>query len=207
MAHKLPDLPYAANALEPTIDTQTMQIHQGKHHAAYVNNLNAALEKYPDLQAKSVEDLIADLNAIPADIRAAVRNNGGGHVNHTLFWQWMKPGGSQPSKEFTDLIGGTFGSLDGFKEQFAKAALGRFGSGWTWLCAGAGKKLFIASTPNQDNPLMKGIAEQPGAPLLGLDVWEHAYYLKYQNRRADYISAWWNVVNWAQVEELFAKAK
>ena len=207
MAHKLPDLPYAANALEPVIDAQTMQIHHDKHHGTYVNNLNTALEKYPDLQAKSAEELISDLNSVPADIRNVVRNNGGGHVNHTLFWQWLKPGGGgQPTGKIGKAIGDTFGGFDAFKDQFTKAALGRFGSGWTWLCADGGK-LFITSTPNQDNPTMKGVAEKTGAPLLGLDVWEHAYYLKYQNRRADYIAAWWSVVNWNKAEELFANAK
>jgi Fe-Mn family superoxide dismutase len=208
MSFALPDLPYADNALEPTIDAQTMQIHRGKHHAAYVNNLNAALEKYPDLQKKSVEDLIRDLNAVPADIRTAVRNNGGGHVNHALFWQIMKPGGGgQPGGKLAADIAATFGGFDAFKEQFAKAGMGRFGSGWAWLCVNPEKKLCVCSTPNQDNPIMRGVAECPGTPILGLDVWEHAYYLKYQNRRADYIAAWWNVVNWAKVEELHAKAK
>jgi Fe-Mn family superoxide dismutase len=208
MAHTLPELPYAHNALEPHIDAQTMQIHHGKHHATYVNNLNAALEKYADLQAQSAEDLIRDLNSVPAEIRTAVRNNGGGHVNHTLFWQLMKAGGGgQPSGDLAKDIAATFGSFDAFKEQLGKAGLGRFGSGWAWLCVDTGKKLCICSTPNQDNPIMKGVAECPGAPILGVDVWEHAYYLKYQNRRADYLAAWWNVVNWTKVEELYAKAK
>jgi Fe-Mn family superoxide dismutase len=207
MAHTLPELPYPANALEPVIDAQTMQIHHGKHHAAYVNNLNAALEKHPDLQSKTVEQLVSDLNSVPADIRAAVRNNGGGHVNHTLFWQLMKPGaGGQPSGKLADDIKATFGSFDSFKEQFAKAGATRFGSGWAWLIVTADKKLAITSTPNQDNPIMKGVAEQTGTPILGVDVWEHAYYLKYQNRRPDYLSAIWNVINWSKVEELYAKA-
>ena len=208
MAYTLPDLPYAHNALEPHIDTQTMQIHHGKHHAAYVNNLNAALEKFPDLQAKSPEQLISDLNSIPADIRGAVRNNGGGHVNHTMFWQLMKAGGGgQPSGKLADDIKTTFSSFDAFKEQLAKAGMTRFGSGWAWLGVGADKKLCICSTPNQDNPIMKGIVDCACTPILGVDVWEHAYYLKYQNRRADYLAAFWNVVNWAKVEELYAKAK
>ncbi len=207
MSHKLPDLPYPANSLEPTIDEQTMNIHHGKHHQAYVNNLNAALEKYPDLQSKSAEDLIRDLNAVPADIRGAVRNNGGGHVNHTLFWNLMKKGGGgQPSGALAQAMSATFGTFDAFKEQFAKAGTTRFGSGWAWLIVTADKKLAITSTPNQDNPIMKGVAEVSGTPILGLDVWEHAYYLKYQNRRPDYIGAWWNVVNWSKVEELYAQA-
>ncbi|MFH0909863.1 MAG: superoxide dismutase [bacterium] len=207
MAYTLPALPYPHNELEPYIDTQTMQIHHGKHHAAYVNNLNAALEKYPDLQKKTPEQLISDLNSVPADIRGAVRNNGGGHVNHTMFWPLMKGGGAgQPSGKLADDIKSTFDSFDAFKEQLAKAGIGRFGSGWAWLCVGADTKLCICSTPNQDNPIMKGIAECPGTPILGIDVWEHAYYLKYQNRRADYLAAFWNVVNWAKVEELYAKA-
>ena len=208
MAHTLPELPYAHAALEPHIDTQTMQIHHGKHHAAYVNNLNAALEKFPDLQAKSAEQLISDLNSVPADIRGAVRNNGGGHVNHTMFWQLMKAGGGgQPSGKLADDIKATFSSFDAFKEQLAKAGMTRFGSGWAWLGVNAEKKLCICSTPNQDNPIMKGVVDCACTPILGVDVWEHAYYLKYQNRRADYLAAFWNVVNWAKVEELYAKAK
>ena len=206
MPHKLPDLPYPANSLEPVIDEQTMLIHHGKHHAAYVNNLNAALEKAPDLQSKSAEDLIRDLNAVPAEIRGAVRNNGGGHVNHAMFWGLMTKGGSPLDGALADAIKATFGSLDAFKEQFAKAGTTRFGSGWAWLIVTADKKLAITSTPNQDNPIMKGVADVTGTPILGLDVWEHAYYLKYQNRRPDYIAAWWNVVNWARVGELHAAA-
>jgi Fe-Mn family superoxide dismutase len=194
VAHQLPPLPYGFDALEPHIDAQTMQIHHDKHHAAYVNNLNAALEKHPDLQSRSVEDLVRDLNKVPDDIRTAVRNNGGGHVNHTMFWQIMgaKAGGS-PSGALGDAIKASFGSFDGFKEQFAKAGVGRFGSGWAWLIEGGGK-LSIESTANQDNPIMEG-----KKAVFGLDVWEHAYYLKYQNRRPDYIAAWWNVVNWSAV--------
>jgi len=200
MAHEVPSLPYDAGALEPHIDAQTMQIHHGKHHAAYVNNLNAALEKHPKLQGKSAEDLIRDLNSVPDDIRTAVRNNGGGHVNHTMFWKMMAPNaGGAPTGAVADAIKSSFGGFDAFKEQFAKAAVGRFGSGWAWLIDGGGK-LTIESTANQDSPIMEG-----KKPILGLDVWEHAYYLKYQNRRPDYISAWWNIVNWAEVNRLLGK--
>jgi len=198
MAHQLPPLPYDFGALEPHIDTQTMQIHHGKHHATYVTNLNAALEKYPDLQAKNVEDLLRDLSKVPEDIRTPVRNNGGGHVNHTMFWQIMGPNaGGEPSGALADALKASFGAFSAFKEQFAKAGVGRFGSGWAWLINTSGK-LSIESTPNQDNPIMEG-----KRAILGLDVWEHAYYLKYQNRRADYIAAWWNVVNWAEVGKRF----
>ena len=208
MAHKLPDLPYAAASLEPFIDEQTMLIHHGKHHAAYVNNLNAALEKFPALQGASLEALIGDLNAVPADIRGAVRNNGGGHWNHTFFWSLLKKNdGAKPSGDLGKAIDGAFGGYDAFKEQFAKAGTTRFGSGWAWLCVKADKSLCICSSPNQDNPLMKGVSECPGTPILGLDVWEHAYYLKYQNRRPDYIAAWWNVVNWDRVAALFAQTR
>jgi len=194
MAHQLPSLPYAFDALEPHIDAQTMQIHHGKHHQAYINNLNTALEAHPDLQAKSVEDLIKDLNALPEAIRTAVRNNGGGHANHSLFWTLMAPNaGGAPTGKAADAITGAFGSFDAFKEQFAKAATTRFGSGWAWLVSSSGK-LAIESTANQDSPIMEG-----KKPILGLDVWEHAYYLKYQNRRPDYIGAFWNVVNWDTV--------
>jgi Fe-Mn family superoxide dismutase len=194
MAHELPKLPYDAAALEPHIDAQTMQIHHGKHHAAYVNNLNAALEKAPDLQGKSAEELIKNLSAVPEAIRTAVRNNGGGHVNHTMFWQIMGPGkGGAPSGKVGDAINGAFGSFDKFKEEFTKAATGRFGSGWAWL-VDAGGKLSIESTANQDNPIMEG-----RKPIMGVDVWEHAYYLKYQNRRPDYLAAWWNTINWDEV--------
>jgi superoxide dismutase, Fe-Mn family len=194
MAHELAPLPYDYAALEPHIDEQTMRIHHGKHHQAYVTNLNAALEKHPALQAKTVDALIADLAALPEDIRTAVRNNGGGHVNHTLFWQWMAPdAGGAPTGALADAMTAAFGSFDTFKDQFKKAALGRFGSGWAWLVLVDGK-LAIESTPNQDNPMMEG-----RTALLGLDVWEHAYYLKFQNRRPDYVDAWWNVVNWPAV--------
>jgi Fe-Mn family superoxide dismutase len=200
MAHELPPLPYDFSALEPHIDTQTMQIHHGKHHAAYVNNLNGALEKHPNLQGKSAVELVQGLSTVPEDIRTVVRNNGGGHVNHSMFWKMMAPSaGGAPTGAVADAIKSSFGSFDAFKEQFAKAAVGRFGSGWAWLID-AGGKLTIESTPNQDNPLMDG-----KKPILGLDVWEHAYYLKYQNRRPDYIGAWWNVVNWAEVNRLLGR--
>src|SRR5262245_53274609 len=200
MAHELPPLPYDFGALEPHIDAQTMQIHHGKHHQAYVNNLNTALEKHPELQDKSAEDLIKNLSAVPEAIRTAVRNNGGGHVNHTMFWKLMAPkAGGEPSGALADAIKADFGGFDAFKEAFGKAAVGRFGSGWAWLINTNGK-LSIESTPNQDNPMMDG-----KTAILGLDVWEHAYYLKYQNRRPDYITAWWNVVNWAEVATLFKK--
>jgi Fe-Mn family superoxide dismutase len=196
MSHQLPPLPYDAAALEPHIDAQTMQIHHGKHHAAYVNNLNAALEKHPSLQSKSAEDLIKNLSTVPEDIRTAVRNNGGGHVNHTMFWQIMGPGkGGAPTGAIAEAIAATFGGFDAFKEQVNKAGAGRFGSGWAWLVE-AGGKLAIESTANQDNPLMEG-----KRPILGIDVWEHAYYLKYQNRRPDYLAAWWNVINWDEVNK------
>ena len=196
MAHQLPSLPYDFAALEPHIDAQTMQIHHGKHHAAYVNNLNAALDKHPDLQGKSVEDLIKNLSGVPEDIRGAVRNNGGGHVNHTMFWQIMGPGkGGAPTGAVADVIKNQFGGFDSFKEQVNKAGVGRFGSGWAWLVS-AGGKFSIESTANQDSPLMEG-----KKPILGVDVWEHAYYLKYQNRRPDYLAAWWNVVNWDEVNK------
>jgi Fe-Mn family superoxide dismutase len=185
-----------------------MQIHHGKHHAAYVTNLNKALESAPDLQSKSAEDLIKDLNAVPEAIRTAVRNNGGGHVNHTLFWMSMAPNaGGEPSGDLAAALNETFGGLAGFKEKFNAAGMGRFGSGWAWLVVNGGR-LEIVSTANQDNPTMgKAVAGCEGAPILGVDVWEHAYYLKYQNRRADYLNAWWNVVNWAEVARRYAAAK
>jgi superoxide dismutase, Fe-Mn family len=196
MAYTLPPLPYAPDALEPHIDKQTMEIHHGKHHQAYINNLNTALEKHPDLQTKSVEDLIRGINTVPEDIRTAVRNNGGGHANHSMFWQIMGPhAGGQPTGAIADAITSSFGGFDAFKEQLAKAGAGRFGSGWAWVIDQGGK-LAIESTANQDSPLMEG-----KKPVLGIDVWEHAYYLKYQNRRPDYISAWWNVVNWNEVNK------
>jgi Fe-Mn family superoxide dismutase len=198
MPFKLPDLPYPANALEPHIDARTMEIHHGKHHQAYVNNLNKALEA-TDAGDISIEDLCQQVGKYPT----AVRNNGGGHYNHSLFWTIMKPGGSEPSGALLDAINSAFGSLDSFKEKFAAAGAGRFGSGWAWLIRNKAGKLEVCSTPNQDNPLMD-IAEVKGLPLLGLDVWEHAYYLHYQNRRPDYINAWWNVVNWEEAAKRFA---
>ena len=196
MAHTLPPLPYPFDALEPHIDKLTMEIHHGKHHAAYVANLNAALEKYPELQSKSVEDLLRGISSVPEDIRTAVRNNGGGHANHTMFWQIMGPkAGGAPTGPIADAIRASFGSFDAFKDQFTKAALGRFGSGWAWVINQNGK-LVIESTANQDSPLMEG-----KKIVFGLDVWEHAYYLKYQNRRGDYINAWWNIVNWAEINK------
>jgi len=199
MAHEVPPLPYDYNALEPHIDEQTMHLHHDKHHAAYVNNLNAALEKYPDLQGKSAEELIRDLNSLPDDIRTAVRNNGGGHVNHTMFWQIMGPnGGGEPTGAIGDAIKQTFGSFDAFKQQFNDAGVKRFGSGWAWLCRDGSGGLHIESTANQDNPISDG-----HTPIFGNDVWEHAYYLKYQNRRPEYLNAWWNVVNWDEVNKRF----
>lgn len=200
---KLPELGYAYTALEPTIDAQTMEIHYSKHHQAYVNNLNAALEKHAAFQRKEVEDLLSSLSDLPTEIQAAVRNNGGGHLNHSMFWQWLNPGGSkEPSGKLLDDIKATFGSFDTFKEQFAQAATTRFGSGWAWLAVDRAGKLKIYSTANQDAPVTEG-----NKPILGLDVWEHAYYLKYQNRRPDYVKAWWNVVNWTTVAQAYEKAK
>ena len=196
MPVQLPALPYDAAALEPHIDAQTMQIHHGKHHAAYVNNLNAALEKHAALQSKSAEELIKGLSTVPEDVRTAVRNNGGGHVNHTMFWQIMGPGkGGAPTGAIADAINGAFGSFDAFKDLMNKGGVGRFGSGWVWL-VDSGGKLSVESTANQDNPMMEG-----KRAIMGIDVWEHAYYLKYQNRRPDYLAAWWNTVNWEEVNK------
>jgi Fe-Mn family superoxide dismutase len=200
--HELPPLPYPYDALAPHIDEQTMRIHHDKHHQAYITNLNTALESYPDLQSKTAEELVKDLGSVPEAIRTAVRNNAGGHVNHTMFWTSMSKGGGAPSGKLAEAINGAFGSFDAFKEQFAKAAMGRFGSGWAWLVVDGSGKLSITSTANQDNPISDGLT-----PLLGLDVWEHAYYLNYQNRRADYVAAWWNVVNWADVATRLDAAK
>jgi superoxide dismutase, Fe-Mn family len=198
MPHEVPPLPYAYNALEPHIDEQTMRLHHDKHHAAYVTGLNGALEKYPDLQKKSVEELLKGINTVPDDIKTAVRNHGGGHSNHTMFWEIMGPGkGGEPTGAVGDAIKSSFGSVDAFKEQFEKAGVGRFGSGWAWLID-AGGKLTIESSANQDSPLMEG-----KKIVLGNDVWEHAYYLKYQNRRVEYLKAWWNVVNWDAVNKRF----
>ena len=201
MPHTLPSLPYAFDALEPHIDAQTMQIHHGKHHQAYVTNLNAALDKQPELHQKPLDALLAGIASVPEAIRPAVRNNGGGHWNHSMFWQIMGPNaGGEPTGALADAIKSAFGEFAKFKEQFAAAGVGRFGSGWAWLLRDGGK-LSISSTPNQDNPLMDG--KKASDIMLGLDVWEHAYYLKYQNRRPDYIAAWWNVVNWAEVSKRF----
>jgi Fe-Mn family superoxide dismutase len=198
MAHSVPPLPYDYNALEPHIDEQTMRIHHDKHHAAYVNNLNAALEKHPELASRSVEQLVNGINTVPEDIRTAVRNNGGGHINHTMFWEIMGPGkGGAPTGRIGDAIKSSFGDFEKFKIQMNDAGVKRFGSGWAWLID-AGGKLVIESTANQDSPLMDG-----KKPLLGIDVWEHAYYLKYQNRRPDYLAAWWSVVNWDAVNARF----
>jgi Fe-Mn family superoxide dismutase len=202
MAHELPPLPYSFDALEPHIDAKTMEIHHDKHHATYVSKLNEALEGHPDLQRKSITELLSDLNAVPEKIRTAVRNNGGGHFNHSMFWKLMKKGGGgQPPGELGSAIGSAFGSFDEFKSKLEAKAVGQFGSGWGWLVVRGGK-LEIVSTPNQDNPVMDG-----SKPILGVDVWEHAYYLKYQNRRPDYLKAWWNVVDWNQVAENFSKAR
>jgi Fe-Mn family superoxide dismutase len=200
MAFTLPTLPYAPDALEPHIDKMTMEIHHGKHHSAYVTNLNKALESAPDLQNKKIEELLANNCAVvPENIRTAVRNNGGGHVNHSMFWQIMGPGGGgQPGGALADAIKSTFGGFDQFKEKLNTAGITRFGSGWAWLVKSGGK-IDILSTANQDSPIMEG-----KFPVMGVDVWEHAYYLKYQNRRPDYINAWWNVVNWKEIEKRFA---
>lgn len=202
MAFQLPALPYANNALEPHIDALTMEIHHDRHHNTYVTNLNAALEKAPELQDKSIEELLTDLNAVPEAIRTAVRNNGGGHANHTLFWEVIGPnGGGAPTGALAEAIEAELGGFDKFKEDFAAAATTRFGSGWAWLVVKDGK-LAVTSTPNQDNPISEG-----ATPILGLDVWEHAYYLNYQNKRPDYIKAFWNVVNWEEVGKRYASAK
>lgn len=203
MAHELPALPYPANALEPHIDEQTMNIHHDRHHNTYVTNLNAALESAPDLQNKSVEELISNLDAVPESIRTAVRNNGGGHANHSLFWKVIGPGGGgAPTGAVAAAIDSDLGGFDKFKEDFTKAATTRFGSGWAWLVVGKDGKLAVTSTANQDNPLSEGLT-----PILGLDVWEHAYYLKYQNKRPDYIAAFWNVINWDEVNRRYEAAK
>ncbi|MGX7245850.1 superoxide dismutase [Enterococcus quebecensis] len=202
MTYTVPELPYAYDALEPYIDVETMHLHHDKHHNTYVTNLNAAIEKHPELGTKSVEDLIADMNSIPEDIRTAVRNNGGGHANHSFFWEILAPNaGGLPTGDIKDAIDTAFGSFDKLKEEFKTAATGRFGSGWAWLVLNNGK-LEVTSTPNQDSPLMDG-----KTPVLGLDVWEHAYYLKYKNVRPDYIEAFWNLVNWDEVNKRFAAAK
>lgn len=202
MAYELPELPYAYDALAPSIDEETMHLHHDKHHNTYVTNLNKAIEKHPELGEKSIEELIADLSAVPEEIRTAVRNNGGGHANHSFFWKILSPtGGGEPTGELKEAIESTFGSLDKFKEEFAAAATSRFGSGWAWLVVDGGK-LAITSTPNQDSPLSEG-----KTPVVGLDVWEHAYYLNYKNVRPDYIKAFWNVVNWEEAAKNYAAAK
>jgi Fe-Mn family superoxide dismutase len=203
MAFEVPPLPYDYNALEPYIDTQTMQLHHDKHHAAYVNNLNAALQNAPQFASLSIEGLIQRLNEVPDNIRTAVRNNGGGHLNHSMFWQIMTPnGGGQPGGELANAINSTFGSFDQFKAAFNDAGVKRFGSGWAWLVLNPNGSLQVTSTANQDSPLTDG-----SFPIMGNDVWEHAYYLKYQNRRPEYLSAWWNVVNWNEIEKRYQQAK
>ena len=201
MAHSLPALPYAFNALEPHIDARTMEIHHGKHHQAYVTNLNAALDKHPELHGKSIEDLLKGISSVPDDIRQAVINNGGGHANHSMFWEIMGPnGGGAPTGAIADAINSSFGTFDTLKDEFKKAAIGRFGSGWAWVID-AGGKLVVESSANQDSPLMAS-----KKVVFGIDVWEHAYYLNYQNRRPDYVAAWWNVVNWNAVADKYAAA-
>ncbi len=202
MAFKLPDLPYSYDALEPYIDAKTMEIHHSRHHATYVNNLNNALSKYPELEKYTLEELLKNLESIPEDIRMAVRNNGGGHFNHSLFWEVMKKGGGgEPEGELLQAIKRDFGDFNSFKEKFGDTAKNHFGSGWAWLAVSRFGKLKVFSTPNQDNPIMMGFI-----PILGLDVWEHAYYLKYQNRRAEYVDNWFNVINWDKVFENYKKA-
>ncbi len=202
MAYELPPLPYDYAALEPHIDTETMHLHHDKHHQTYITNVNKALESHPDLAALPVEQLIADLNRVPEDIRTVVRNNGGGHANHSFFWQIMAPNaGGAPSGSVAEAITSTFGSVDAFKEQLAKAAAGQFGSGWAWLVADSSGALKVMGTPNQDSPITQGLT-----PLLGIDVWEHSYYLKYQNKRPDYVAAWWNTVNWPEVNKRYQAA-
>ncbi|GAB4819061.1 hypothetical protein N2152v2_006107 [Parachlorella kessleri] len=211
MAFKLPDLPYGFDALEPYVDTTTMQLHHGKHHQTYVNNVNAALEKHPELKDLGLVELnqAVGTDTIPADVLTAVRNNGGGHWNHSFFWKIMTNPSSTsgPHGELKEAVEQAFGSVDAMKEKFNAAAAGRFGSGWAWLIVGPDGKLEVTSTPNQDNPLMTPIVEKAGHPVLGLDVWEHAYYLKYQNRRPEYIAAWWNVVNWETANDNFQAVK
>ncbi|MDQ6792941.1 MAG: superoxide dismutase [Candidatus Dormibacteraeota bacterium] len=200
MAFELPPLPYDFSALEPHIDAQTMEIHHDRHHGTYVNNLNGAIQKHPELEGKSVEDLLSDLSSVPDDIRTVVRNNGGGHYNHSIFWQIMSPdGGGEPSGGVAEAISEAFGDFASFKDALSKAAIGQFGSGWGWLYLSGGR-LSIKGFPNQDNPIMDG-----GVPIMGVDVWEHAYYLKYQNKRPDYVAAWWNTVNWSAVNDRYSQ--
>jgi len=204
MPHELPSLPYSPNALEPHFDARTMEIHHGKHHQTYVDKLNASLEGHPDLSALPILDLISDLSRVPDNIRGAVRNNGGGHANHSFFWESLSPdGATSPEGSLSGAIDQAFGSFDAFKSEFTNAALTRFGSGWAWLVKQADGSLAVTSTANQDSPWMVGVADITGTPIIGLDVWEHAYYLNYQNRRPDYISAYWNVVDWGKASVLF----
>ncbi len=206
MSHKLPELPYTPNALEPHIDARTMEIHHGKHHQTYIDKLNGALANHDNLLSLPVEDLIKDISSLPADIQGAVRNNGGGHANHSFFWKSLSPsGGGSPTGSLLEAINDSFGDLDSLKSQFGQAALNRFGSGWAWLIKDAGGKLAVTSTPNQDSPLMEGVAESTGTPILGLDVWEHAYYLNYQNRRPDYVNAFWEIVDWNRAATVFSE--
>jgi superoxide dismutase, Fe-Mn family len=201
MAFTLPDLPYAFNALEPHIDAKTMEIHHDKHHGTYVAKLNAALDKFPEFQSKKIEDILKNVDSVPQESRGAVKNHGGGHFNHSLFWKLLSPDGGKPAGSILTSIEKGFGSFDTFKEQFSNSAANHFGSGWTWLCLDGSKKLLITATPNQDTPLAQNLK-----PILGLDVWEHAYYLKYQNRRPEYIAAFWNIINWKQAAENLEKA-
>jgi Fe-Mn family superoxide dismutase len=206
MPHTLPELPYTPNALEPHIDARTMEIHHGKHHQTYIDKLNGALANHDNLLSLPVEDLIKDIASLPADIQGAVRNNGGGHANHSFFWKSLSPsGGGSPTGSLLEAINDSFGDLDSLKSQFGQAALNRFGSGWAWLIKDAGGHLVVTSTPNQDSPLMEGVAEFTGTPILGLDVWEHAYYLNYQNRRPDYVNAFWEIVDWNRVATVFSE--
>jgi Fe-Mn family superoxide dismutase len=206
MSHKLPELPYTPNALEPHIDARTMEIHHGKHHQTYIDKLNGALANHDNLLSLPVEDLIKDIASLPADIQGAVRNNGGGHSNHSFFWKSLSPsGGGSPTGSLLEAINDSFGDLDSLKSQFGQAALNRFGSGWAWLIKDAGGHLVVTSTPNQDSPLMEGVAEFTGTPILGLDVWEHAYYLNYQNRRPDYVNAFWEIVDWNRAATVFSE--
>jgi Fe-Mn family superoxide dismutase len=209
MTFKLPELPYAFDALEPAVDKTTMEIHHGRHHKAYVDNLNKALEGKDDWSGKSIEEICRRVADLPAEIKGPVRNNGGGHYNHSLFWTLMAPKGStgSPSGELARAIDADLGGMEKLKAGVNDAGIKRFGSGWAWIVVNGQGKLQITSTPNQDNPLMTGVAEAPGTPILGVDVWEHAYYLKYQNKRADYLTAWWDVVNWSKVSELYAGAR
>ena len=205
MSYSLPSLEYSVDALEPHVDARTMEIHHGKHHQTYIDKLNGAIEGHSELGEKSVDDLITNLSDLPESMQTAVRNNGGGHFNHTFFWQCVSPnGGGTPSGELSNAIDATFGSFDAFKNKFLQAAITRFGSGWAWLIKQEDGSLAVTSSPNQDNPLMQGITDHCGTPIIGLDVWEHAYYLNYQNRRPDYVTAFWNVVDWERANSLFS---